>query len=602
LKDWRYLPDKLGLLWKRLRSSETAVGTGLAIFVGLLSGLGAVAFIRLIKVFGWVFFNRTWSAFHFMGHYYVIILPVIGGLILGPLIYFLAREARGDGPPEVMEAAAVKGGRIRPHVALVKALASSICIGSGGSVGREGPIIQIGASFGSTIGQWLRLPEDWMKTMLLCGAAGGLSAIFNAPIGGVFFALEVIQRRFMAANLGFVVISSVTANFIAHRFLGDTPSFSIPTYNMASNWEIIPYIILGIISGFVALAFVKAFYKCENLFGDLRIPGYVKPAAGGLIVGLIGAWYFNVMGVGYGGSYGVGGVFMEQGAVDKVLLGEIGVATLLVLLVLKIIATSVSLGSGGSGGTFAPSLFIGSVLGGAFGIMVHRLFPTITASSVGEASGAYALVGMGALFAAVVHGPITAIILLFEMTRNYTLILPLMTAVVVSVAIARAFSRETIYTIPLVRRGIDIHREEETDALGITTVGEVMTRDFPTVSPSMSVSELLDKLHSTGYHGFPVVDEKGAFCGIVTLQDVEQAMSRRTQTLTCADIATRSPIVAYPDQSVREALAQLGGREVGQIPVVDRSNRTKLLGVLRRHDIMRAYMNALPKRSLNSTT
>jgi CIC family chloride channel protein len=203
LKGWHYLRSKAGLLWRRLRNSETTVGIGLAIFVGLLSGLGAVAFVRLIKAFQWVFFKRMWSIFHLFGHYYVIILPLIGGLIVGPLIYFLAREAQGDSPPKVMESIAVKGGRIRPHVGLVTTLASSVCIGSGGSVGREGPIIQIGASLGSTVGQWVRLPEDWMRTMLLCGAAGGISAIFNAPIGGIFFALEVIQRRFTAANLGF---------------------------------------------------------------------------------------------------------------------------------------------------------------------------------------------------------------------------------------------------------------------------------------------------------------------------------------------------------------------------------------------------------------
>lgn len=594
----QHLASSLRSLSKRLRNSEATVGIGLAILVGLLSGLGAVAFIYMIKAFQWVFFNQGATALKFLHDYYVILLPVMGGLIIGPLIYLLAREAKGDGPPEVMEAAALKGGRIRAHVAAVKALVSAICIGSGGSVGREGPIIQIGSSIGSTISQWLRLPEDWTKTMLLCGAAGGISAIFNAPIGGVFFALEVIQRRFMAANLGFVVISSVTANFIAHRFLGDTPSFAIPGYTMASYWEIVPYILLGIICGLVAVGFVRFFFKCEDLFDGLRMPQYIKPAVGGIIIGLIGVWYFDILGVGYGGTYGIGGVFTGQGAVDKAMLGEIGLATLLILMVLKIVATSVSLGSGGSGGTFAPSLFIGSMLGGAFGLAVHRLFPTITAPSAADASGAYALVGMGALFAGVVHGPITAVILLFEMTRNYTLILPLMAAVVFSMAVARGFSRESIYTTVLVRRGIDIHRKEEADAMAAVTVGEAMTRDFPTVLPSTTVPELMEKLHESGHHGFPIVDEKGDFCGIVTLQDVEEAASRKAPALTAADIATKSPIVAYPDQSVRDALAQLGGRDVGRIPVVDRDNPKKLLGVLRRHDVVRAYTKAMASKKV----
>jgi len=592
----RYLTSRLRLLLRRLRASEAATSIILAVFVGLLAGLGAVAFREMIKGFQWVFFARGATAFDFLGDYYVIILPVLGGLLFGPLIYFLAREAKGEGPPEVMEAVAVRGGRIRSRVAVVKALASSICIGSGGSVGREGPIVQIGSSVGSTVGQWLRLPEDWVKTLVLCGAAGGISATFNAPIGGVFFALEVIQRRFIAGNLGFIVIGSVTADFIAHQFLGTKPSFSIPPYSVGSYWEMLPYIVLGIITAFAVLGFIRLFYKCEDLFSVSKIPGYLKPALGGIIIGLIGFYYFDIFGVGYGGGYGVGGVFTERGGVDVALVGEIGLATLVIMMLLKTVATSVTLGSGGSGGIFAPSLFIGAMLGGAFGIVVHRLFPAITAPSAAEASGAYALVGMGAFFAATVQGPITAIILLFEMTRDYALILPLMSAVTISTLIARGISRESIYTLRLVRRGIDIHRREEADILGAITVNEVMTRDFPTVLPSMPVPELMEELHQSGHHGFPIVDESGSFCGIVTLEDVEAAMSRKDFTLTAGDIATKSPIVAYPDQSIHDALAQFGGRDVGRIPVVDRNDPKRLLGVLRRHDVIRAYTKALANK------
>jgi chloride channel protein, CIC family len=584
------------LLWNRLRSSD-AMGIALAVMVGLLAGLGAVVFRWLIKGFQRIFFEQGATWFGFLGQYYVIVLPVLGGLLVGPLIYFLAREAKGEGPPEVMEAVAIKGGRIRARVAAIKTLASSICIGSGGSVGREGPIVQIGSSIGSTTGQWLRLSEDWIKTLVLCGAAGGVSATFNAPIGGVFFALEVIQRRFVAANLGFVVISSVTADFIAHRFLGTTPSFSIPTYSMGSNWEILPYALLGILAGLGSLFFIRFFFRCEDVFAAMKFPDYLKPALGGIIIGIIGVYYFDIFGVGYGGSYGVGGVFVGEGGVDKALIGEIGLATLIIIFFLKIVATSVTLGSGGSGGIFAPSLFLGAMLGGAFGIIVYRLFPGIAVPSEAEASSAYALVGMGAFFAATVHGPITAIIMLFEMTRNYTLILPLMTAVVISMLTARAFSRESIYTLKLKRRGVDIHKQEQTDVMKKITVGEVMTRDFPTVFPSTPVSQIMDELHQSGHHGFPVVDKGGNFCGIVTLEDVEAALFRKDQALTADDIATKSPIVAYPDQSIHDALVQFGGHDVGRIPVVDRANPKKLLGVLRRHDVIKAYKEAVSKQS-----
>jgi CIC family chloride channel protein len=592
----RYLGLSLQRLWNRVRASEVAAGVILPAVVGLCAGLGAVGFRELIEGFQWVFFNRGAVVLDFLKDDYVAIIPIVGALLFGPLIYFLAREAKGEGPPEVMEAVAVKGGRIRSRVAIIKALASSICIGSGGSVGREGPIVQIGASIGSSIGQWLRMPEGWVRTLLLCGAAGGISATFNAPIGGVLFALEVLQRRFVPGNLVSIVIGSVTADAIAHQFLGQQPSFIIPRYTMASHWEILPYALLGIIAALAAVVFVRLFFKLEDLFGALRMPGYLKPALGGAVVGLIGLYYFDVFGVGYGGGYGLGGVYTDLGGVDRALLGEIGLTTLLVLMALKVVATSATLGSGGSGGVFAPSLFIGSMLGGAFGVMVHRLLPGITSASLAEASGSYALVGMGAFFAAAVHGPITAIILLFEMTRDYALILPLMTAVVFSVFVARSFSRESIYTFRLVRRGVDIDRQEAADLLGTVRVRQVMTRDFPTVLPSTPVVELINELHESGHHGFPMVDEEGNFAGVVTLEDVEAVMSRLEPGLTAGDIATKSPIVAYPDQSIHDAVAQLGGRDVGRIPVVDRRRPNKLIGVLRRHDIIRAYTKALTTR------
>ena len=593
-KRFKPLEDRLQALIARLRVSETAVGLVLAVVVGMLAGLGAVAFRWMIRGFGWLFFNRGAALFDFLGDYYVIVLPALGGLVVGLLIYFLAREAKGEGPPEVMEALALRGGRIRQRVAVVKALASSICIGSGGSVGREGPIVQIGSSVGSTIGQWLRLPEDWVRTLLLCGAAGGISATFNAPIGGVLFALEVLERRFVGRHFGFIVISSVTADLIAHRLLGTDPSFIIPSYNMASNWEVPLYVVLGIVAALVAVVFVRFFYRCQDFFNInvRRVPAYIKPALGGLVVGAIGFFYPEAFGVGYGRSYGPGGALLQSGALDLALIGQLGLLTLIALLFLKMVATSVTLGSGGSGGVFAPSLFIGSMLGGVFGVTAHWLFPTVTGSEV-EASGAYALVGMGAFFAAVVRGPMTAIILLFEMTRNYALILPLMTAVIISTFVARAFSRESIYTLGLTRRGVDIHRREEADIMRSITVGDIMTRDFPTVPLSMSISEVMDRLHDSGHHGFPVLDESGDFSGIVTLQDVEAALSKKDASLTVGDIANRSPIVAYPDQSVHDALARLGGRDVGRLPVVDRGNPKRLLGVLRRHDVTRAYAKAV---------
>jgi CIC family chloride channel protein len=585
------------LILNKIRSNETVFGVILAVIVGVIAGFGAVAFWKLIEVFSWFFFKGGAIGLAPLGNYYVILVPAIGGLIFAPIIYFVSREAKGEGPPEIMEAVAIKGGWIRKRVMPLKVLVSSLCIGSGGSVGREGPIVQIGASAGSTIGQWLHLSDEWLKTLVLCGVAGGISATFNAPLAGIIFALEVIAVTFISPRFGYIVISSVSANVIARIFLfteEHPTSFVVPQYSIVSWWELLPYALLGIVIGFVALGFIRFFYKTEDLIARLKIPEYFKPAAFGIIIGLIGLYYPQIFGVGYGAHYGLGGVLVETGAVEQALAGEIALITIIAMLILKMVATSLTLGSGGSGGIFAPSLFIGAMLGGAFGIGVHQLFPAITASS-----GAYALVGMGAFFAVLVRGPITAIIILFEITRDYALILPLMMAVVISTIVARRFTSESIYTLRLLRRGMDVHQLGETGPMRQVTVAEAMTKNFPAVLPTMLVSELLTKLRNTGHHGFPVVDKDGIFCGCVSLSDVETIMTMSKgypKSVTVGDITTKSVIVAYPDEYIHDVLVKFGTRDVGRIPVVDRGNPKHLIGVLRRHDIIHAYAKAIARK------
>ncbi len=564
-----------------LRSSEMLAGMILAIIVGLISGLGAVVFRWLISNFQSLFFGGGGQLLSFLGEYHVILIPVAGGLLVGPLIYFLAREARGHGVPEVMEAVAMRGGRIRPRVSVVKALASSLCIGSGGSVGREGPIVQIGSSFGSAIGQWLKLPDETVKLLVACGAAGGISATFNAPIAGVFFALEVILGRVVGRRFVYVVISSVVADFLAQSFLGNKRAFVIPEFGMVSPWEFVFYIVLGILAAFAAVAFIWILYRCEDLFDSLRIPDYLKPALGGLAIGAIGLYSADLFGVGYEG-------------ITKALAGELALGMLLSLCLLKIVATSLTLGSGGSGGIFAPSLFIGAMLGTALGTAFGSLFPAVTAPP-----GAYGLVGMAAVFAGAARAPFSAILIIFEMTGDYALILPLMASVVISTAVARTLKRETIYTLKLLRRGVDIEREEMGDVMRTITVEEAMTRNFPTVPDTMGVDELLKLFRRTGHHGFPVLDEKGCLAGVVTQTDVKRHLSRSSgrNELTVGDIATKSPFVAYPDQTLDRVLGATD-EEYGRIPVVSREDRRRLVGVLRRHDIIRAYRKKARRQRL----
>ncbi len=579
-------------LKSKLKSYETVNGIALSILVGIIAGFGAVAFRWLIINFQAFFIGGGSEILGFMGRYYIILIPAFGGLIVGLLIYFGAREAKGHGVPEVMEAVAIKGGKIRPRVSIVKALASSVCIGSGGSVGREGPIVQIGSSFGSAVGQWLRLSEDWVRTLVACGAAGGISATFNAPIGGVFFALEVILGRFVSTRFGYVVISSVIADVISRIFIGDKASFGIVPYDTVSYWELIPYAILGIMAAVVGYIFINILYKSEDIFDSWHIPDYIKPLIGGIGIGLIGLYSYDVLGVGYGEVY-----WASTMSADQALLGEIALDSLLILLVLKIAGTSLTLGSGGSGGIFAPSLFMGAMLGGAFGTVTHQLFPGTTA-----ASGAYAMVGMAAMFAGVAKSPITAVIILFEMTMDYKIILPLLIAVVASTVVSRMLSGESIYTLKLIRRGVDIRQLEQTGPMREIKVGETMTQNFPAVLPEMKVSELITRLRRSGHHGFPVVDEKERFIGMVTMADVETVVSNEDpENITVNDILTTTVITAYPDEYLHDVFVKLGGNDVGRIPVVDRTHPEKLLGVLRRQDVIRAYTKAVSKASRQRT-
>lgn len=584
-----YFRAKLSAMANRIASSETVTGIVLAILVGVVAGFGAIVFRWLIRNFQLLFFGGGGAVLGFLGNYHIILLPAIGGLVVGLLVYYGAREAKGHGVPEVMEAVAIGGGRIRPRVSIIKALASSICIGSGGSVGREGPIVQIGASFGSTVGQWLKLSDNWVRTLVACGAAGGISATFNAPIGGAFFALEIIMGRFVTPRFGFVVISSIAANVVSRIFLGDKPSFGIVPYSLISYWEVIAYAILGILAGIVSVIFFRSLYKCEDMFDTLHIPEYVKPVIGGIGLGLIGLYSYDLLGVGYGNVYWVSNM-----SVNQALAGEIALLPVIILLVLKIVATSLTLGSGGSGGVFAPCLYIGAMLGSAFGTIAHNLLPAQI-----DPTGAYALVGMAAVFAGAARAPVTAIIILFEMTIDYKLILPVLTAVVISTVVSQSLSRESIYTIKLLRRGVDIRHLEQSSPMKEVTVGQVMTRNFPTILPTASVSELVNRLQKSGHHGFPVVDKNENFLGMVTLSDVEAAMSKgNPEGITVNDICSKSVIVAYPDQYLHDVLIRFDAGEVGRIPVVDRSNPKHLLGVLRRHDIIKAYTRTVSRKPL----
>lgn len=549
----------------------------LAIGIGVFAGLFSVLFRIMI---GWAkggFYGTGQALLGFMpGEWWKVFVPAIAGIVVGPLTYFLAREAKGHGVPEVMETVALRGARMRMRVIFVKALASASSIGAGASVGREGPIVQMGSGIGSIMAQWFKLHGEKVKTSVGCGAASGIAATFNAPIAGVIFAQEVILGKFTPTTFVPIVVSSVTASVVARIFVGDIPAFIVQSFTLNHPYELILYLLLGVLSAFTAVIFVKSLYLTEDIFDSWKgFPEWLKPVFGGLIIGLMGMGFPQILGVGY---ETIQGVFQNE-----TLMG-----VLIVLVFLKILATSITLGSGHSGGVFAPCLFIGASLGGAFGLFVKQLFPTL----VGH-PGAYAIVGMGAVVAGATQAPITAVLIIFEMTRDYRLILPLMIAIVFSTFIYSYLSRGSIYTLKLLRRGIDLEAGKDINIMKRIKVGDVMTSPVEVVRLSDHVGRVIEIMHHSKHNGFPVINEKGELHGIITLQDVREAPVKGIMELPVKKIMTTTLKVTYPHELLDNVFRMMRKFELGHLPVVTPDDPNKLVGIITRSDLLKAYDKSL---------
>lgn len=554
----------------------------IAIVTGIICGIVAIGFRYMISGFEYLFFFELGSILDVFYPYYFIIIPAIGGIFVGILTHYFAKETKGHGIPEVMAAVSVHGGKIRPIVAGVKALASAICIGSGGSAGKEGPIVQIGSTIGSTIAQKLGLTPYQTKVLVSCGAAGGIAAIFNTPIAGALFALELIIREIKLKSLTPIIISSVSATMSAEvllNFLGSeaTYLFYLPQYALKTPVELIFYILLGLFTGFIAILFTESLYRVESIFEKIKAPEFTKPALGGLCVGTIGLILFLIAGYPY--VFGIGFVSM-----DFLFEGKIMFAVIFALIFMKILATSLTLGSGGSGGVFTPALYIGSMAGGAFGTLVHKIFPSITASFE-----AYAIVGMGAMFAGGSNAILTAIILIFEMTGNYMIILPVMLACVVSSSLYKSFMEDTIYTVKLRHQGIIIEQEMDVNRMKTIIVENIMITDIDTVFDSLPVLELSEKIINTGHMGFPVVTDLGGLIGIVTHSDFDKIEEMDHENLKVKDIMSQDLITVHPGDTLEDVLIKTEDEEISHFPVVDPQDPAKIIGFFTKGDIIRAY-------------
>jgi CIC family chloride channel protein len=551
------MPGSVGVA---LRTSNSGL-LALSLAVGAAAAGFAVLFRWLIRIFTLLFSGHADYAavpgagnpsLPGLGRWFVVLVPVVAGLLYGPLVHFFAREARGHGVPEVMFAVSHRGGRIAPQVAAVKALASALCIGGGGSVGREGPIVQIGSALGSTAGRLLKVPEVRLRVLVACGAAAGIAATFNAPLAGVFFAMELILADFTAQSFGMVVLASVAASVIGRAVLGDTPFLRLPPFSVGHPAEYLLFAVLGLVAGGVGVGFTKVLYAIEDLCDGLwRGPEWLRPAVGGVVLGLLLLVLPQMYGVGYP---------VLGNAVD----GRYAVAFLALLLVGKMVATSLTIGIGGSGGVFAPSLFIGAMLGAGFGQTAHALAPGIAGPV-----GAYGLIGMGAVFAGAARAPITAVIILFELTGEYTIILPLMAAIVLATGISHRLSPDTIYTLKLRRRGVALGRPE---AIVMpqprAQVRDVMRPVPAAVSERATLAEVAAALASTPFGILPVLAETGDYLGVVTARGVADALADGRHEAAAAALVTEIPSTIGESDTLENATEALSRNGTSALPVL----------------------------------
>ncbi|MCU0662937.1 MAG: chloride channel protein [Myxococcota bacterium] len=513
-----------------------------------------------------------------------VLAPAVGGVLVGILAMRFAPEVQGSGIPQVMESLAVKGGVVRFRVAPLKILATSLTIGSGGSAGREGPIVHIGASVGSLLGQLFKLPARKLRTFVGCGVAAGIAATFNAPIAGALFALEVVLFDIRVASMAPIVVSAVIATIVSRYHLGDFPAFPVPPYELRSAGELSLYALLGVLAALVAVVFIHSVFATMDLLRRLPIPGWVLPGFGGLMVGLVGLLFPLVVGLDYE-------------VISGALWGKLGAGALLILLLTKTLTTSLTLGSGGSGGVFAPSLLLGAALGGAFGAVVHEWFPTWTAPAP-----AYALVGMGAVFAATSHAPITAILIVFELTNDYRSVPPLMLACVLAVLISGHLKKESMEGESLRRKGIDLRRDREINLLKTIDVASVMEESLTLVEASAPCAELISTLLSDTRGTAAIVDKSGALVGSVELHDLREILKEQGEfgpLVVAADVAdTTTPFILSSD-NLDLAMHLFGRSARSGLVVCDSTGSRRPVGLLTRQCVIDAYNRRIFQEDLS---
>ena len=568
-----------------------------SVLVGLVAGLGAVVFRGLIGGFHNLFFLGKFSFIYNANLHTpnspwgpgIILVPVIGALGVAFLVKTFAPEAKGHGVPEVMEAVYYQKGIIRPIVALIKSLASALSIGSGGSVGREGPIVQIGSSFGSTMGQWLRLPAWQRIALLAAGAGGGIAATFNTPIGGILFAAELLLPEISARTLIPVAISTATATYIGRWLLSVNPSFVIPEFATAQIHLTSPFVLLACVGlggllGVVSTIFIRSIYWCEDFFEERVSKNYyVRHALGMLLLGII--IYLMQLGFGHYFVEGVG-----YATVQDVLTGALPVFWLLLLLfVLKVAATSLTLGSGGSGGIFSPSLFLGATFGGAYGLLLKLAFPQLPVSP-----SAFAVVGMAGVVGSATGAAITAIVMIFEMTLDYQMILPMTITVAISYGIRRFLLKDSVYTMKLARRGHPVPESLQANSWLVRQARDYMDHRVAVVPVSAPLDSLAKVLSAPGHPHWFLIEDNGELAGVIEATALAELVQRGGE-LSLHESMRRDYEVVGELTAFFELLSRTRARQPGLFLVASQTNPAlakDIKGVISKQQITETMVQA----------
>lgn len=565
----------------RLARHEQVILSILAVATGLIAGGCAIVFreaIAFVQLAGFGFISeRLHSLASALPWWHILLVTTGGGLVVGLLLKYVMPGGRPEGVADVIAAGALREGRMPLRNGLASALVSAVSIGAGASTGREGPVVHLGATLSSFVADKLHLGRALSRTLLACGVATAVAASFNAPIAGVFFALEVVLGHYALSAFAPVVIASVTGTVLSRVYFGDFPAFILPVGDITSFFEFPAFALLGIVSAVVAIIFLRATALATTIAEKLPVPAWLRPAFGGLLIGLIALYFPQILGVGYE-------------ATDMALNGMLALHILIILIFAKIVATSVALGCGFGGGVFSPSLFLGAMTGGAFGMIATSVFPEMSSGHT-----AYTLVGMGAVAGAVLGAPISTILMVFELSGNYALTVAVMIATALASLLTRYLHGGSFFTWQLESRGISLEGAREQRLLQSISVGEIMRDDFVTVDPAADLTSVRERLMRSHFGTLFVVDSNRVLHGTITLGDLSDTAfdTSLDMLLNAQDVTHLHPLALDLDDDLGKAfrLMESGGED--HVPVVRDHESMRLVGVVHQRDVMHAHSRAI---------